>query len=203
MATQRSGTRSEVERERGLIVSARTDPAALGELFDLYLPRIYGFIARRVADRASAEQVCSATFLRGAEVIQAGKLGEANLGGWLVRVAATAIRDLPARPDQAPKGGMRAGDGGPADAERANPLVGDDAATALYAAALDGAELRRGFARISEPQRRILVLTYLDGLTAPEICTALGVSTTTLDVRLNRALGALRQASTGRGSHAA
>jgi RNA polymerase sigma-70 factor (ECF subfamily) len=203
MATERPGTRMDAERERGLVVRARTDPAAYGELFDFHLPRVYGFIARRVGDRASAERICSATFQRGREAVEAGTLREASLGGWLVRVAATAIADQAGRADQGPADGMRSGDRAAPDAERSAALVGDDAATAVFAAALDRDDLRRGLARITEPQRRILVLKFLDGLTPAELCTALGISATTLDVRLNRALRALHTASAGRATHAA
>jgi RNA polymerase sigma-70 factor (ECF subfamily) len=204
MANDRPGSRMDPERERGLIARARTDSAAFGELFDYHLPRVYGFVARRVGDRAAVEQITASTLQRGLEAIQAGTLKDgSSFGGWLCRIAASAIVDQAARAQRDLPEGVRAGDMAEPDADRATGLVGDEVATAAFAAALDRAELRRGFGRITEPQRRVLVLKYFDGLSAGELCAALGVSATTLESRLQRALRALDQASTGRGSNAA
>ena len=47
----------EAPREQALVARARGDARAFGTLYDEYLPRIYGFIARRVEDRSTAEQL--------------------------------------------------------------------------------------------------------------------------------------------------
>jgi RNA polymerase sigma-70 factor (ECF subfamily) len=204
MANDRPGSRMDPERERGLIARARTDSAAFGELFDYHLPRVYGFVARRVGDRATVEQITASTLQRGLEAIKAGTLKDgSSFGGWLVRIAASAIVDQAARAQHDVPEGVRAGDMDEPDADRASGLVGDEVATAAFAAALDRDELRRAFGRITEPQRRVLILKYFDGLSSAELCAALGVSVTTLESRLQRALRALDQASTGRGSNAA
>jgi RNA polymerase sigma-70 factor, ECF subfamily len=215
MANERPGSRMDPEREHALIARGRTDSTAFGELFDHHLPRLYAYVARRVGDRTAAEQITAATMQRGHEVIQSGTLREASLGGWLVRIASTAIADQVRRSQGDVPDGIRAGDvaesapGGaqtladsPPDSEAGAP-AGDEAAAAVFVAALDRDELRRGFRRITEPQRRLIVLKYLDGLTTPELCTALGISAATLEVRHNRALRALNLASATRGSHAA
>ena len=49
--------RTDQTRERALVERARVDPAAFGELYDQYLPRIHLFIARRVGDPAVAEDL--------------------------------------------------------------------------------------------------------------------------------------------------
>ena len=41
--------RMDPTRERALVDRARVDASAFGELYDFYLPRIYGFVARRLA----------------------------------------------------------------------------------------------------------------------------------------------------------
>ena len=193
----------DTDRERGLVLRARTDPEAFGELFDYHLPRVYGFVARRVADRAMVEQITAATFGRGLDAVRAGTLRDASFGGWLIRVAASAIADQGRRVERPVPDGVRATDLDEPGTERAEGLVGDEVATAAFAAALDRDELRRGLQRVTEPQRRILVLKYFDMLSTPELCAALGVSATTLEARLDRALRALNTASAGRASHAA
>jgi len=200
MANERPRSRLDPERERGLVVAARTDADAYGELYDHYLPRIYGFVARRVADRATAEAITAATFQRGLDAVQAGSLRSGTLGGWLYRVAASAIVDQARRDGRELPDGVRAGDVAEPDAAHDQPLVGDELATASFAAALDREELRRGLRRLTEPQRRVVVLKYFDDLAGPDLCAALGISATTLTVRLDRALRALNVAADGRSS---
>lgn len=174
-----------------MVVRARVDAEAYGTLYDHYLPRVFGFVARRVTDRATAEEITATTFQRGLELIQAGTLRSETLGGWLFRVAASAIVDRDQRAERTIPDGVRVGDVVEPGVERRDPLVGDAVATAALAAALDHDELRRAMARLTEPQRRVVVLKFLDDLTDLELCGALGVSSATLTVRLERALRAL------------
>ena len=124
-------------------------------------------------------------------------------GGWLYRVAASAIVDRARRAERDLPPGVRVGDLDEPDVERRQPLVGDAVATAEFAAALDREQLRTALRRLTEPQRRILVLKFFDDLSTPELCTALGVSAGTLAIRLQRALRALHQAVPGKSTHAA
>lgn len=185
------------------MVRARTDADAFGELYDHYLPRVFGFVARRVGQRATAEEITATTFQRGLDTIRSGTLRDNLLGGWLFRVAASAIIDHARRVERELPSGVRSGDLAEPDSERSEPLVGDGVATATFAAALDRDELKRGLRRLSEAQRRVVVLKFLDDLGSPELCAALGVSAGTLSIRLERALRALNVAASGKGSHAA
>ena len=73
-------------------------------------------------------------------------------------------------------------------------ILGDEAATAAFSAALDRDVVRRALLRLPEPQRRLLVLKFFDGLEIDELCTALGCTRPTFAVKLHRALRALRAA---------
>src|SRR5579862_3463845 len=48
--------------ERELVQAAQADPAKFGDLYDLHFETVYGFIARRVRDRATAEDLTSDVF---------------------------------------------------------------------------------------------------------------------------------------------
>jgi RNA polymerase sigma-70 factor (ECF subfamily) len=48
--------------ERTLIAAAQADPARFEELYDRYVQRVYGFVSRRVGNRAAAEDITSAVF---------------------------------------------------------------------------------------------------------------------------------------------
>jgi len=185
-------TRMDATRERTLVARARVDPAAFGELYDFYLPRIHGFIARRVGDRAVAEDLTAMTFERGLGAIRGDGFRNDSFGGWLYRVAANAIVDHARRGRRTIPFGRRASDAGPDDGDDYG--LGDERAAGAFAAALDRDQLRRALERLSEGHRRVIVLRYYDDLDAGEASALLGCSRGTFAVKLHRALGALREA---------
>ena len=167
------------ERERALVSAARTDPRAFAELYDYYLPRIYGFIFRRVQERSVAEDITATTFQRALEALRRGTFRNDAFGGWLYRVAANSVVDH-----------VRAGtrvvpmdESTPFDAE---PSL------AAFTASLERDELREAMHRLPEGHRRLLLLRFFDDLDTDEICAVLGCSRKTCAVKLHRALGALR-----------
>ena len=186
------------EHERTLVVRARSDGAAFSELYDYYLPRIHGFVARRVTERATAEDITAMTFERALGVLRSGSFRNDSFGGWLYRVAANAIVDHARRDRRLVSFGTRAGDVIEADdgaeVERDRTRSGDAAAGDDFAEALDRDQLRRALLGLPEAQRRVLVLKFYDDLTTDELCAALGCSPGTLAVKLHRALRALRGA---------
>src|SRR5438067_1095194 len=83
----------EAARERVLVARAREDARAFGTLYDEYLPRIYAFVARRIEDRPAAEELTAATFRRALGAVRGDELPNAAIGGFLYRVAASAVVD--------------------------------------------------------------------------------------------------------------
>ena len=83
-----------VERNNNddLVLRARTDADALGELYDLYYKRIYRFCLYRVFERETAEDLTSTVFLQLARSISrfTGKT-EQDFANWLYRIAANHI----------------------------------------------------------------------------------------------------------------
>jgi RNA polymerase sigma-70 factor (ECF subfamily) len=187
-------------REQALVARARADVAAFGELYDWYLPRIHGFIARRVEDRAVTEDLTATTFERALGAIRRADFRNESFGGFLYRVAANAIIDNARRSRWTVPLGTRAGDYADLDGDeragRDDATLGDDAATRAFASALDRDVLRRALLQLPEAHRRVIVLKYFDGLELDELCAALGCSRATFAVKLHRALRALRAAMT-------
>jgi RNA polymerase sigma-70 factor, ECF subfamily len=203
MALDATASRMESAREQALVAGARADAAAFGELYDFYLPRIYGFIARRVEDRSVAEDLTATTFERALGAVRRDDFDNASFGGFLYRVAANAVIDHGRRRNRTIPLGVRAGDLGDGDDGRLGDSIGDESATRAFAAAIDRDVLRRALQRIPIAQRRVIVLKYFDGLEVDELCAALGCTRQTLAVRLHRALRALRAAVEQEASDAA
>jgi RNA polymerase sigma-70 factor (ECF subfamily) len=171
------------DRERELVVRAREDCAAFAELYDFYLPRIYGFVYRRVLDRCVAEDLTSMTFQRALENVRRSDFRNDSFGGWLYRVASNAVVDHVRRDRR--YGSMESLDG----QEEPAGLALD-----ALAAALDRDQLQRALRQLPVNHREVLVLRFYDDLDGPEMCAILGCSRETLAVRLHRALRALRLA---------
>lgn len=184
--------RMDPTREQALVARSRVDGAAFGELYDFYLPRIHGFVARRVGERAVAEDLTAATFERALTAIRGGDFRNDSFGGWLYRVASNAVVDHVRRGRRTvPLAGRR--DDRDASADAADRL-GDEAAAAAFAATLDRDVVRRAMRRLPDGHRRLIVLKFFDGLELDELCSVLGCSRPTLAVKLHRALRALRAA---------
>lgn len=192
MAGDDSGTRMDSAREQALVAGARADAAAFGELYDFYLPRIYGFIARRVEDRDVAEDLTATTFERALGAVRRDDFRNASFGGFLYRVASNAVIDHARRRTRTIPLGVRASDlDEDGDLDRMES-IGDEAATRAFAAAIDRDTLRRALVGLPDAHRRVIILKYFDGLEPDELCAALGCSRQTLAVKLHRALRALR-----------
>lgn len=192
MTTDGTGTRMESAREQALVADARADPAAFGELYDFYLPRIYGFIARRVEDRSVAEDLTSTTFERALGAIRRDDFVNASFGGFLYRVASNAVVDHARRARRTVPLGVRASDLDEAGDRDAAVQLGDDSAARAFAAAIDRDALRRAMVRLPATHRQVILLRYYDGLEPHELAAALGCSRQTLAVKVHRALRALR-----------
>jgi RNA polymerase sigma-70 factor (ECF subfamily) len=183
----------ESAREQALVAGARAEVTAFGELYDFSLPRIYGFIARRVEDRSVVEDLTATTFERALGAVRREDFRNASFGGFLYRVAANAVIDHARRNRRTIPLGIRAGDLDDGEHDRlAAESIGDEAATRAFSAAIDRDVLRRALGRIPDAHRRVIVLKYFDGLEVEELCSALGCSRQTLAVKLHRALRALR-----------
>jgi RNA polymerase sigma factor (sigma-70 family) len=83
--------RLDPKRERDLIERARSDGAALGELYDFYVPRLYGFVVRRVGERSVAETITTTTFEQAVAALPSDAFKGISFGGWLYRAAAATI----------------------------------------------------------------------------------------------------------------
>lgn len=164
---------------------------AVEQAFDDWLEPIYGFVARRLQDRDAAEAVTARTFERAAESIASGRLTSDAIGGFLLRVAATATLDHARRQRRDLPSGARATDLDDAGDAEAALWLADAAAARTFAAAIDGIELRRAVTALDDQELRLVLLRYLDGLDADGIAAVLGCSVEAAALGLHRALATL------------
>ena len=191
MAIEATSTPPQHDDEQALVVSARSDDRALVKLYELHLPRIYEFFARRIEDREAAENLTAATFQRAFNAVRTQEV-DAPLSRFLYRVAGSAVVDHARRRRKPIPRGERAADhDGPGDREAAEAIA-NEVATRCFAAAIEDSRLRRAFTRLADEDRNLIVLRYFDGLEIDDLCALTGHSRQALTVNLHRAMRALR-----------
>ncbi len=176
------GSPRRAEASPALVAQARTDHAAFGQLYDLYVRRVYAFCALGGRSREEAEDLTAQTFERALRAIGRYEERGAPFSAWLLRIAAHVVAD-------------RARHAEPLDA--AAPLVDDDGAAAD--AAPDWAEewalatwLRGHLAALPEDQRRVVHLRYYDDRSFGDVAARMDRSENAVKQLLRRALAALR-----------
>ncbi len=176
---------SDVPDEVLLARYASGDRSAARSLTLRLTPRVLGYAARLLADRAEAEDVAQEAMLRLWRIAPEWRAGEAQVGTWLYRVVTNLVTDRLRRR-------QRRGTDGLEDA----PEVADDAPAAV--ATLIEADrmlaLDTALAALPDRQRQAVVLRHLEGMTNPEIAQIMEIgveAVESLTARGKRALTAL------------
>ena len=86
------GSRDEA-KERLLVKAAQKDPARFAELYESHFERVYAFIARRVRDRAVAEDLTSDVFHKALANLPRFDWRGVPFAAWLYRIAANVVAD--------------------------------------------------------------------------------------------------------------
>jgi RNA polymerase sigma-70 factor (ECF subfamily) len=79
--------------ERLQIEAAQEDPSKFGELYERHFEQVYVFVARRVRDRAAAEDVTAEVFHKALAALPGFQFVGAPFAAWLLRIAANALAD--------------------------------------------------------------------------------------------------------------
>lgn len=82
-----------VADERLLIEAAQQDPSRFAELYEKNFHRVYAFIARRVHDRAEAEDLTAEVFHQALSNLGRFEWRGVPFAAWLLRIAANTLAD--------------------------------------------------------------------------------------------------------------
>jgi len=148
-------------------------------LFTEHAPGLLGFLTYRTGDRALAEDILADTFERVLRARRRFDPRKASQKTWIYSIALNLVRDQVRRRDAEGRALGRVRDPEPAST---GPLEG--------IAARD--ELSRALAGLSEEEREAISLRYGADLTVPEIARLKGEKLTTVEGRVYRGLGKLR-----------
>lgn len=173
------------EREKILVAKAKENVEAFEELYDYYLPKIYGYILNRVGHRQEAEDLTSQTF---AKVLNAlGRYEErgVSFSAWVYRIATNAIIDNARKKKEYAM-----------DPELIKECVaGQRTASPEEQVCLleTGEEMRHCLEAIKEDYQNVLTLKFFEELNNKEIAQILGCRPSAVAVKVHRALKALKK----------
>ena len=160
------------------------DERALGELFDLVAPWILGLAFRILQDEDEAEEVVGDVFVQVWRHIDQHDGGRGPLVPWILSIARNRSLDALRR--------RRRWWRKSAHLEQAQEAMGEAVAPAApHEAAVPGwpmhREVHAALAALSEEQRRVVVLSYFEGLSHREIARRLDQPLGTVKTRLRMA----------------
>ena len=180
---------SDVSDEALLALYANGDAGGARVLTVRLVPRILGYAARLLGDRAEAEDVAQEAMLRLWRVAPDWRQGEAKVTTWLYRVTTNLCTDR-LRMRQRRK--VLALDDAP-DIEDGAPAAETVLIEADRMVALDAA-----LAALPDRQREAVVLRHIEGLTNPEIAAVMDIGVEAVESLIARGKRALSAILAGR-----
>lgn len=176
---QRATARGGVDPDLADVRAAQADRAAFGRLYRRYLDRVYGYCFYLLGDHHDAEDVTERTFVAALGAIDRYRDNGASFRSWLFRIAHNQLANaLRARSRQRTS---------PLDeVDEPGVTIGDPAH--LAGLADEAHRLRAAVGALSVDRRQVIVLRFVDGLSAREIGEVLGRSEGAVRVLQHRAL---------------
>ena len=140
------------------------DPDAFAALYDFYVEQIYRFILFRVGNEQTAEDLTSQVFLKAWNNLSSYQIRGLPFKAWLFRIARNSVIDYyrtykettPLEPSALTKPDPAA-------------EVGDQVEQQLQAE-----ELRLALQQLTEDQRQVLTLRFIEGLSTEEVANVMG-----------------------------
>lgn len=176
---ERPAVRAGVDPDLADVRAAQADPAAFGRLYRRYLEGVYGYSFYLLGDHHDAEDVTERTFVAALGAIDRYRDTGASFRSWLFRIAHNQLANaLRARSRQRTL---------PLDAVHEPGVIAADPAR-LAGLADEARRLRAAVGALSVDRRQVIVLRFVDGLSAREIGEVLGRSEGAVRVLQHRAL---------------
>lgn len=172
---------STVQDEMMLLARARQlDPEALALIHDTYYAAIYRYIAFRVGERETAEDLASEVFTRLLTALRDRHAPQNTLRGWLYSVAARVVADYYRQRYRVPQ------------VELDEELVSSDHdPAAILEGKLAQESLKRAMQELTEEQRHVLGLRFGADMPIQEVARALGKTEGAIKQLQARAVAAL------------
>lgn len=158
------------------------DPAAFAEIYARLQPAVYRYVYYRVGDAATAEDLTGEVFVRLVEKIERFTPRGRPLMAWLYTIARNLVVDFYRQVGQSPSV--------PLDQQPVADTVDLEEAVARR---LSQQRLVAALAHLTEEQRQVVLLKFIEGLDNETVARMLGRSVNAVKALQHRALAGLRR----------
>lgn len=172
-----------------LVAFANGDRAAGHDLVARLGPRLFGYAARMLGDRAEAEDVVQEAMMKLWKIAPDWRQGEAQVSTWAYRVTANLCTDRLRRRRVRGETALEVAPEPEADLASAVERMTEVARADALQTALE---------TLPDRQRQAVVLRHLEGLSNPEIATIMDIGVEAVESLTARGKRALKQALAGR-----
>jgi RNA polymerase sigma-70 factor, ECF subfamily len=170
--------RPATDPDLGDVLAAQRDRAAFGRLYRRYVDRVYGYAFYLLGDHHDAEDATERTFLAALAALERYRDTGSTFRAWLFRIAHNQLANaLRARGRQQE-----------ASLDAVVEQATDDDPAGALGRAEDRRRLQRALEELPEDRRQVVVLRFVDGLSAREIGAVLDRSEGAVRVLQHRAL---------------
>jgi RNA polymerase sigma-70 factor (ECF subfamily) len=172
------------QAESDLLTRARSDPSAFGQIYELYVDRVFAYLRTYTDTQDDAADLTQHVFLRAFEALPAYHDRGLPFGAWLFRIARNAATDTFRRQRRAlPWEHVP---------ESLQPIAPHDPETAsLRREALN--QMRVLVGMLSPEKQELLALRFAAGLSSREIAALLGRSPGAVQKELVRVMRSLKE----------
>lgn len=178
--------------EKQLIQWAKVNPKAYGELYDVFYPKIFGYIYRITGDYTLAGDITSETFLKAYLAIGSFKWKGISISSWFFRIATNQLNQYFRKRRYTPRTMTDLGIFDDADWDRRQASCEDD-----IGGRIDRFEefegVRRLLQRLPPVYQQVIALRYFEELSIREVAQILKKKEGTVKSLLSRGLEKLKK----------
>jgi RNA polymerase sigma-70 factor (ECF subfamily) len=185
--TKAASTPSDHLQEWELVQRAQAlDEVALASLYSTYYPKIYNYAFLQLGDIHAAEDLASEVMLKVLESIKKYQFKGTPFSAWVFRIARNRLIDLHRRRKRHGEVNLTE----PLAAMQIGPQT-------LAERALDRGQLQLALRYLTDEQRQVIVLKFIEGFDNASVARVLGRSEGAIKSLQHRALNSLRRVMSG------
>lgn len=171
----------DLSEEQKLVEEAKNNSQAFAELYDLYFPKVYAFVAAKIKSRDDAEDITGDIFVKILENLQSYEWRGLPFGAWVFRIARNALNDYY----------NKSGRTSTADIEELKMIKDDEEKTSPHKQAAQeelATAVKKVLGDLPERDLSVIQLKFFGQLTNREIVHVTGISESNVAVIIYRTL---------------